>query len=92
MDRGSTGGMVGPACQLLRVGDGYGNVDAERFNLWVRRCLLPELGSYANCEPNSILVLDNCRFHHNEEFVAMVEGVGCKILYLSAYSPDFVSL
>ena len=37
----------------------------------------------------SVLVLDNCRIHHNEALVDMVRAAGCLILYLPAYSPDF---
>jgi DDE superfamily endonuclease len=36
----------------------------------------------------SVLVLDNCRIHHNEALVELVHAAGCLILYLPAYSPD----
>jgi transposase len=36
----------------------------------------------------SILVLDNCRIHHNEALTELVRAAGCLILYLPAYSPD----
>ena len=38
--------------------------------------------------PRSVLVLDNCRIHHNEALVNIVRAAGCLILYLPAYSPD----
>jgi transposase len=36
----------------------------------------------------SVLVLDNCRIHHNEALTELVRAAGCLILYLPAYSPD----
>ena len=47
---------------------------------------LPQMNPYP--EPRSVLVLDNCRIHHNEALVDMVRAAGCLILYLPAYSPD----
>jgi len=82
-------GMVPGGCQLLRVGDQYGNVDAERFKAWVKRCLLPVLGNYERREPNSILVLDNCSFHKDEELLQLIRDRGTHVVFLSAYSPDF---
>ena len=37
---------------------------------------------------HSVLVMDNARIHHNEDLVAAVEDIGCRILYLPPYSPD----
>jgi transposase len=53
---------------------------------------------------HSVLVLDNCRIHHNEAIAELVQAAGmlqhplwmttliiysgCLILYLPAYSPD----
>ena len=82
-------GMVPGACQLLRVGDDHGNVDAERFKSWVQRCLLPVLGNYDRREPNSILVLDNCSFHTDDEVLKLIRDRGTHVVFLSAYSPDF---
>ena len=39
-------------------------------------------------ESRSVLVLDNCRIHHTDPLVAIVQAAGCLILYLPAYSPD----
>ncbi|KAG2340026.1 hypothetical protein BDR05DRAFT_1002795 [Suillus weaverae] len=36
----------------------------------------------------SVLVLDNCRIHHNEELYDLVHDAGCLLLYLPPYSPD----
>ena len=39
--------------------------------------------------PNSILVLDNCSLHFWEVIETIVASCKAKIIYLSAYSPDF---
>ncbi|HEY9754171.1 MAG TPA: transposase [Oculatellaceae cyanobacterium] len=35
-----------------------------------------------------VLVMDNCRIHHNNEFVERIEAAGIKVLFLPPYSPD----
>ena len=32
--------------------------------------------------------MNNARIHHDDDLVAAVEDVGCRILYLPPYSPD----
>jgi len=39
-------------------------------------------------DERSVLVLDNCRIHHNEALTDLVRAAGCLLLYLPAYSPD----
>ena len=39
-------------------------------------------------DERSVLVLDNCRIHHNEALSELVHAAGCLLLYLPAYSPD----
>lgn len=55
-------------------------VDLEEF---LRRDLLPLL------EPGAVLVLDNASTHHGGKIKQIVESLGCSVLYLSPYSPDF---
>ena len=38
---------------------------------------------------NSVLVMDNAKIHHDNEMVNVIERSGCKVLYLSPYSPDY---
>ena len=40
-------------------------------------------------EDNSVIVMDNARIHHDNELVALLEGLGCHVVFLSPYSPDF---
>jgi hypothetical protein len=34
---------------------------------------------------NSVVIADNCSFHHCDEFVRLIEAAGGRVLYLSAY-------
>jgi len=54
---------------------GYTNTDG--FNLWVERCLLPDL------RPGQVVILDNASFHKSK-----LEAAGCRILFQPPYSPD----
>jgi hypothetical protein len=38
---------------------------------------------------NSVIVMDNARIHHDNELVALLEGLGCRVVFLPPYSPDF---
>jgi len=40
-------------------------------------------------EDNSVIVMDNVRIHHDEELVTLLEGLGCRVVFLPPYSPDF---
>jgi transposase len=52
------------------------------FNIWLKEFLIPEL------KPGQVVILDNASFHKSEESKRLIEGAGCKILFLPAYSPD----
>ena len=39
--------------------------------------------------PRSVLVLDNCSIHKNQEFLDIIEEIGAMILWLPPLSPDF---
>ena len=53
--------------------------DVERF---FRVDLLPRL------LPGSVLVLDNASIHKGGNIERLVQGAGCRVLYLPSYSPD----
>jgi transposase len=53
------------------------------FETWLETCLLPTLG------PGKVVILDNATFHHGGRIAQLIESVGCRLLYLPAYSPDF---
>ncbi len=60
-----------------------GAVDAQVFEAYLERVLLPEL------PPGRILVMDNLSAHKTEKARELVEARGCELLYLPPYSPDF---
>ena len=37
----------------------------------------------------SVIVMDNARIHHDGELVTLLEGLGCRVVFLPPYSPDF---
>jgi transposase len=53
------------------------------FETWLETCLLPTL------VPGQVVILDNATFHHGGRVAQLVEAVGCRLLYLPPYSPDF---
>lgn len=50
---------------------------------WLLTCLLPML------KPGQVVIQDNATFHHGGRITALIEAVGCRVLYLPPYSPDF---
>jgi transposase len=63
------------------VFDGY--TDANRFNGWLEKCLLTKLRA------GQVVVMDNASFHKSKRTKELIESVGCRLLYLPPYSPDF---
>ena len=52
------------------------------FNTWFEECLVPEL------EEGQVIIIDNASFHKSAKTKELIEGAGCKLLFLPAYSPD----
>lgn len=59
-----------------------GSCNRNLFEAWLEFCLIPQL------EEGDIIVIDNASFHKGESIKEIVEGAGCEIWYLPAYSPD----
>jgi transposase len=59
-----------------------GTTDTETFIFWLEQCLLPEL------KPNQIIIMDNASIHKSKKIKEIIENKGCKLIYLSPYSPD----
>ncbi len=38
---------------------------------------------------NSVLVMNNAKIHHDEEMINLIERIGCKVLFLPPYSPNY---
>lgn len=58
------------------------NCDGDYFCHWLEHHLLPLL------KQGKTLIMDNARFHHVKEVCRVIEAAGCRVLYLSPYSPD----
>lgn len=56
--------------------------DAELFNGWLEKCLIPEL------RPGQVIVMDNYSIHKTNKTKELIEAAGCKLLFLPPYSPD----
>lgn len=52
------------------------------FNTWVEEKLIKEL------KPGQTVVMDNASFHKSKKTIELIESVGCKVIFLSPYSPD----
>ena len=60
-----------------------GNIDGEIVEKYFKEHLVKEL------KPGQIVVLDNASYHKRKGIQRVLEEVGCKLLFLPAYSPDF---
>jgi transposase len=60
-----------------------GSVDGEAFALYVERFLCPTL------RQGQIVVMDNLQVHKMKKVRELIEGRGCSLVFLPAYSPDF---
>lgn len=60
-----------------------GAIDTDWFTLYVRDLLAPSL------RPGQVVVLDNLSSHKSTAVRAAIEAVGCQLLFLPSYSPDF---
>lgn len=52
------------------------------FEAYVEQVLAPRLA------PGQMVILDNLALHKSKRVIEIVEGKGCRELFLSAYSPD----
>lgn len=60
----------------------YGSCNTEIFNLWLEKVLVPELTT------GRVVILDNASFHNSKKTRDLIEGAGCRLIFLSPYSPD----
>jgi transposase len=60
-----------------------GATDRPAFDAFVEQVLVPSL------RPGQVVVLDNLSAHKGARARQLIEGVGCRLLFLPAYSPDF---
>jgi transposase len=53
------------------------------FELWFCEVLLKEI------PVGSVIVMDRASFHRRKVLQQLAEDAGCRVIFLSAYSPDF---
>jgi len=63
-----------------------GAIKADVFEQFVQERLAPYL------RPGKVLLLDNSRIHKSEKLREIVAKSGAKLLFLPAYSPDFMPI
>ena len=59
-----------------------GTMDSYLFNAYLCLVLLPLVAFGA------IIIMDNARYHLSEETRELIEEKGCRLIYLSPYSPE----
>ena len=59
-----------------------GSCNTQLFTLYVKEVLCKEL------EIGQVVIIDNASFHKSHEVKELIEALGCKLLFLPAYSPD----
>lgn len=77
--------MIAAECQkrILAPLVFEGTADAGFFNHWLEKCLLPELRA------GQVVIMDNYSIHKSAKTQELIASVGCKVLFLPPYSPDF---
>lgn len=60
-----------------------GSTTARVFETYVEKVLAPSLHT------GEIVVMDNLGAHRPKRIRELIEGQGCELLYLPAYSPDY---
>ena len=63
-----------------------GALDADAFAAYLATSLVPSL------VPGQIVVMDNLSVHKDRRVRPLIEGAGCTLVYLPAYSPDFTPI
>lgn len=61
--------------------EGYSNY--MTYETYIEKVLAPAL------RPGMVLIIDNASFHKSKKIAALIEAVGCRILFLPPYSPEF---
>jgi len=84
-------GFVPGACDVVlhqyKEKEDHKPVDTERFVVYVETKLVPELGNFLNCEPHSVVIMDNCSIHLDPRVAAFIEAAGAIIVYSAPYYP-----
>ena len=60
-----------------------GSCNTKLFKTWVEEFLIKEL------QAGQFVVMDNAAFHRSQKARDLIQSVGCKVIFLPPYSPDF---
>lgn len=63
-----------------------GSMDREAFVAWLQYFLLPTLSA------GQVVAMDNLNVHKGTQVRQIIEGAGCTLVYLPAYSPDYAPI
>jgi transposase len=63
-----------------------GAMDGSAFVAWLHSFLMPTLGA------GQVVVMDNLNVHKGAQVRQIIEGAGCELIYLPAYSPDLTPI
>ena len=59
------------------------NMNSKLFELWFSEVLLKLIAT------GSVIILDNASWHRKKVLKKLAETVGCRVIFLPPYSPDF---
>jgi transposase len=79
-NRGTNTTLLGGMGETMAV---EGSTDREAFEAYLEHALAPTL------KAGQVVVLDNLSAHKPARVRELIEGKGCELIYLPAYSPDF---
>lgn len=66
-----------------------GSVNGEKFEEFIRSCLLPILQPFNGVNAHSVVIMDNASIHHVDGVTDLIENqAGARLLFLPPYSPD----
>ena len=60
-----------------------GSCNTKLFETWVEEFLIKEL------QAGQFVVMDNAAFHRSQKARDLIQSVGCKVIFIPPYSPDF---
>ena len=66
-----------------------GTANADVFQKFVAKTLLPHLMPFDGKNPHSVVIMDNCIIHHGDEVAKMIHEMGALVHFLPPYSPDY---
>ncbi|GBB91264.1 hypothetical protein RclHR1_18430004 [Rhizophagus clarus] len=64
-----------------------GSCDRKKFVDFVLDQVVPIMNPYPG--DNSVIVMDNAKIHHDNELVVLLEELGCRVVFLPPYSPNY---